>query len=110
MSAFHPLRTLGNDGRFALMPFYKFLIRGTDARVADGQRGFWAARSAFGASEPLARAKVLKWIERELTVGKSSQKWNSDPPKIEVEESSPVLLHELFQMPNTGFIFYDSRE
>jgi hypothetical protein len=92
------------------MPFYKFLIRGTDVRVPDGQRGFWAAKSAFGASEDVARAKVLDWVSRELTVGKSAQNWDSDPPEIEVEKSSPVLLHELFQMPNTGLIFYDTRE
>jgi len=92
------------------MPFYQFLIRGTDVRVPDGRRGFWAARSAFGANEDVARAKVVGWIKRELEVGKSAQSWNSDPPEIDVEESSPVLLRELFQMPNTGFIFYDTRE
>ena len=92
------------------MPFYKFLVRGTDVRVPDGQRGFYAARSAFGADKDMARAKVLGWVERELTVGKSAQKWGSVAPQVEVEESSPVLLHELFQMPNTGFIFYDTRE
>lgn len=92
------------------MPFFKFLIRGTDPQVPDRQRGFWAARSAFGASESVARAKVLDWVRRELTVGKSAAKWESDPPEVEVEESSPILLHELFHMPNTGFIFYDTRE
>jgi hypothetical protein len=92
------------------MPFYKFLIRGTDVRVPSGKRGFWAARSAFGATEEAARAKVLGWAERELTEGTQAQKWDSDLLAIEVEESSPIFLHELFQMPNTGFIFYDSRE
>jgi hypothetical protein len=92
------------------MPFYKFLLRGTDVRVPDGQRGFYAARSAFGANEDVARVKVLGWVERELTVGKSAAKWDSDVPEVEVEDSSPVLLHELFQMPNTGFIFYDTRK
>jgi hypothetical protein len=92
------------------MPFFKFLLRGTDVRVPDGQRGFYATRSAFGANEGVARAKVLGWVERELKAGKSAQKWGSDAPEVEVEESSPVLLHELFQMPNTGFIFYDTRE
>ena len=92
------------------MPFYKFLIRGVDVRVPDGQRGFWAARSAFGATEDVARAKVLSWAQHELTQGKSAQSWNSDAPEIDVEESSVVLLHQLFQMPNTGFIFYDTRE
>ena len=92
------------------MPFYKFLVRGTDVNVPKRQRGFWAARSAFGSSEAIARGKVLEWIDRELTTGKLAKKWNSDPPEVQVEESSPVLLHELFQMPNTGFIFYDTRE
>ena len=92
------------------MPFYKFLLRGTDIRVPDGQRGFYAARSAFGSTEDVARGKVLDWVQRELTVGKSAQKWDSDPPTVEVEKSSPVLLHELFQMPNSGFIFYDTRD
>ncbi len=91
------------------MPFYKFLIRGTDVRVPEGQRGFYAARSAFGANEQVARAKVFARVERELTAGKSAQKWDSDPPDV-IQESAPLLLHELLQIPNSGFIFFDERE
>jgi len=91
------------------MPFYKFLVRGIDVRVPGGQRGFHAARSAFGPDKETARAKVLAYLERELTTGRSAKKWDSDPPQMEVKESDLILLHELFSMPNTGFIFFDER-
>lgn len=92
------------------MPFYRFLVHGTDESVADNARGFFTTRHAFGGDEAGAEAKVLRRLAAEFTTGASASIWKSGPPRMVVEKSWRVGLHQLHSAPNRGSTFYDERE
>lgn len=89
------------------MPFYRFSIHGRDTEAADGTRGFYTTRHAFGASEQIAAKKVLKRLETEFTMGVSAHFWKSSSPAMTVEDSWKIGMHQLWSAPNSGSTFYE---
>lgn len=92
------------------MPFYRFMVRGTDEAVPDKARGFFTTRHAFGINEENAARKVLRHLQREFTTGASASVWRSGPPVLVIEEGGRIGLHQLLSARNQGSTFYDERE
>lgn len=92
------------------MPFYRFMVHGTDVRVPDNARGFFTTRHAFGGSPEQAAVKVLRRLRNEFTSGISASIWNSEPPLLVIEKCWEIGIHQLFAAPNQGSTFYDDRD
>jgi hypothetical protein len=92
------------------MPFYRFMIEGTDSEVPNGDRGFLTTRHAFGTDEAEATIKVFERLRKEFTSGASAHIWRSRAPALTVHSVKRIGWHQLFSAPNRGSTFYDERE
>lgn len=88
------------------MPFYRFMVHGTDVYRSSGERGFFTTRHAFARTQEEAAEKVLARLTREFTVGVSAGIWGSGPPALTIEDAWPISIFELFSAPNRGSTFY----
>jgi hypothetical protein len=89
------------------MPFYRFMIHGRDPRHPDDVRGFFTTRHAYAATMDRAAEKVLLRLTKEFTTGVSAAIWNSDAPKMTVEDGWRIGIHQLRSAPNRGSTFYE---
>ena len=89
------------------MPFYRFMIHGRDPRHPDDVRGFFTTRHAYAATMEKAAEKVLLRLTKEFTTGVSAAIWNSDAPKMTVEDGWRIGIHQLRSAPNRGSTLYE---
>jgi hypothetical protein len=88
------------------MPFYRFMIHGRDPRHPDDVRGFFTTRHAYAATKEKAAEKVLLRLTKEFTTGVSAAIWNSDAPKLTVDDGWRIGIHQLRSAPNRGSTLY----
>jgi hypothetical protein len=81
-----------------------------DARFPADTRGFFTTRHAFAATEEHAARKVIAKLEHEFTAGASAHIWQAATPRLVIEESQRIGLHQALLSPNRGSTFYDERE
>jgi hypothetical protein len=61
----------------------------------------------YAATKEKAAEKVLLRLTKEFTTGVSAAIWNSDAPKMTVEDGWRIGIHQLRSAPNRGSTFYE---
>lgn len=89
------------------VPFYRFMIHGRDPRHPDDVRGFFTTRHAYAATKEKAAQKILLRLTKEFTTGVSAKIWNSDTPRMTIENGWRIGIHQLRSAPNKGSTFYE---
>lgn len=106
-SAIDPIEVILQLSETTTMPFYRFMIHGRDPRHPDDVRGFFTTRVAYAVTKEKAAEKVLLRLTKEFTTGVSAAIWNSDAPKLIVEDGWRIGIHQLCSAPNRGSTFYE---
>ncbi|HVM23119.1 MAG TPA: hypothetical protein VM308_07470 [Sphingomicrobium sp.] len=88
------------------MPFYRLLIHGWDPNLPKDSKGFFTTRHAYAADEHRAAEKVRARLLKEFTTGVSARIWAAGPPRLSVEKSYRIGVHQLWSAPNKGSTFY----
>jgi hypothetical protein len=89
----------------AQMPFYRFMIHGRDPRHPDDVRGFFTTRHVYAATKEKAADKILARLTKEFTTGVSAEIWDSDAPRMIIEDGWRIGIHQIRSAPNKGSTF-----